>query len=273
LNAQGSFQDQVAQANVVINNSKDSETTLAQVKRAWEAIQTQAARDKSAWLTPAAAPAPTLPSQQLPRVEPPPVIVQKPTPPAPVVEKTIVPPKPVAPPPDWTRPPAEEKELELELRRARKSDLDALAIAFAKSAHLTNPPSRTETLQQFGARGYRVAVADNQVMAFAAWEAENLVAMVRELWADSEPVASEALPALLGMVEDEARQLQCEVLLVLVNSHSPPFVTEQTRVSNFQPRNLQELHPVWRQVLLERIQSDDEIWVKRLREELVTQPF
>jgi len=151
--------------------------------------------------------------------------------------------------------------------------LDALAIAFAKRDHLKSPPSRTETLQRFGARGYRVAVAEDQVLGFVAWEAENLVAIVREVWVDTEAIAEEALPALFGMVEEEARQLHCEVLLVLISPQVPPFVTEQARVSNFQPRNLQELHPVWRQVALERIQSEDEIWVKRLREELVTQPF
>jgi len=272
LDAQGSFEEKLKRATVVIDNSQDNEATLAQVKRAWDAIQTQDARDKANWLTQPAAP--TLPDpNRLPAgFGKPPPIVDEPVI-APVIEKPVAPPALIAPMPDWARPVVEQKEVELELRRARKSDLDALAIAFAKRDHLKSPPSRTETLQRFGARGYRVAVSHDQVLGFVAWEAENLVAIARETWADSAEIAAEVLPALFAMIEEEARQLHCEVLLVLINPRVPSFVTEQTRVSNFQPRNLQELHPVWRQVVLERIQSDDEIWVKRLREELVTQPF
>lgn len=283
LDAQGSFEEKIKGANVVIDNSQDEQATLAQVKRAWDAIQTQSARDKTNWLTP---PATTLPDpNRLPPGlgKPPPIIsepVAPPAPPlqeivaAPLAEKPVAVPEPIAPPPAWAKPVVEEKIApELELRRARKSDLDALSIAFAQRDHLANPPSRTETLQRFGARGYRVAVAGDRVLAFVAWEAENLVAVAREVWAESEAISAHALPQLFAMVEDEAKQLQCEVLLMLVDPNAPPFVMEQARRSNFQPRNLQELHPVWRQVVLERIQSKDEIWVKRLREELVTQPF
>lgn len=273
LDAQGSFDEKIRRADVVIENSKDIEATLVQVKRAWDAIDSQTARDKTNWLTP-------LDPQLQPVVVPPslaqpmPLAIEQPPVIAPAIEldpKTA----PIPAAPDLAPVPVEPEaqELELELRRARKSDLDTLAIAFAKHDGLNKPLSRTQTLQRFGARGYRVAVAGDAVMAFVAWEAENLVAISREAWAETAEIAAEALLPLLAMVEDEARQLQCEVMLLIIDPEAPPFVTEQASVSHYQPRNLHELHPVWRQVALERIQSEDGIWVKRLREELVTQPF
>jgi dephospho-CoA kinase len=237
LDAQGSLDEKLRLANIVIDNSGDENATRVQVQRAWNAIKPKAARDKTEWFfgaTPAPAKVPPAP---------------------PATFGTVVTPA------------------ELEIRPARKNDVDALGKAFAKREGLTEPLPRAELLKRFGMHGYRIAAMKDRVAAFIAWDAENLVVVVREAWAESAPVAAQALPKLFAMIEDEAKKLQCEVILLLIDPLVPPFVKEQARGSEYQPRNLQELHPVWRQVAFDRLQSEDEIWVKRLREELVRQPF
>lgn len=243
LDAQGSIDEKLKFAAIVIDNSGNLEATRTQVKRAWGLIQPKTARDKTTWLYGAA--------------------------------RTTAPPTPVSPPPrpEPARPavkPAPPPSLEI--RRAHKSDLDMLAAAFAKREKLSSPLARAETLRRFGAHGYRIAVSGERIVAFVAWEAENLVAIAREMWAESAQ-AADAVAQLLKMIEDEAKQLRCEVLLVAIDQLAPPFVIEQARTHDYQPRSLQELHPIWRQVATDRVHTNDHIWVKLLRKDLVTQPF
>ncbi len=241
LSAQGALDEKLKFASVVIDNSGDLNATRVQVQRAWSAINPKSAKDKTAWLNlkPLNAVAPTVSASPPTRVEPAPIVVQ-------------------------AEPP--------EIRRAHRSDLDALAIAFAEREHLLNPLTREETLIRFGAHGYRIAVSVKKVVAFVAWDAENLVAIAREAWAEN-PQAAQVIPQLLAMLEDEAKQLRCEVMLVVIDRLTQPFVIEQMRGNSYQLRDLKELHPVWRQVAMDRVRSEDQIWVRLLRGELVSQPF
>ena len=108
------------------------------------------------------------------------------------------------------------------------------------------------------------------MIALTGWEAENLVAMVREIWAESASAAEHALPKLLVLIEAEARALTCETILVLVEENAPPHIAARARALGFQDRTLSALHPTWRQVVKDRLHPGDQIWVKRLREQLVT---
>lgn len=265
LHSQGSLDEKIKRADFVIDNSKGEEETLARVKDGWNAIRSQVRHEKTAWLNPS--PPIKVPAAEAHRGQ---ALDGEPIP-SPADKATGS----AGPLPVWAKEPTERKiwPSQLELRRARKNDLNALSVAFAKRDHSPSPTPRAQTLARFGARGYRIATTKDTIMAFVAWEAENLVAVVREAWADSAEIAAQSLPPLFRMVEEEAKELQCEVLLLVVDPLAPPFIRDQARGSDFQPHDLQELHPVWRQVAYERVHSQDEIWVKRLREDLVSQPF
>jgi dephospho-CoA kinase len=278
LAAQGSLESKLRLAQVVIDNSGDENATRTQVEQAWKAMRPETARDKREWLfglpvvevqpvVPAAPPAPPTVMVPLPEIEPAPA--------APVVETTEAPqppPAPVAETVEIPAPPGITAETGLEVRRSRRTDLDALGIALAKAENRAKPLSRAEAFKRFGERGYRIAIADGRIVALAAWEAENLVATVRGVWAESDLAAWRALPRLFALIEEEAHQLLCEVALILVPPSAPAFIAEQASEFGYQPTELNILHPVWRQVAQDRLQPGDQIWVKRLREELITKP-
>ena len=276
LEAQGSFADKLRLATVVIDNNGPKSATRAQVENAWKQIRPGTARDKSTWLL-------DLPVAEA--VAPPPVETTPPVEPA----------KPILPPmPDWAKSaptvaptPAIEHEhvvveppmpawaravLELQVRRARRSDLEALSIALAKKEQRPTPFTREEILKRFGERGYRIALADQRIVALAAWEAENLVASVREIWAESAEMATQALPRLFELIESEARELLCEIVLLIVEPGAPEYIVTQAQVSGYQREELDALHKLWRQAIQERMQPNDTLWGKRLRE-VITRPF
>ncbi len=255
LDAQGSLDEKLRLATVVIDNSGDEEATRAQVEQAWQAIQPQSARDKSEWLL------------GLPHVAAPPSTQAAPAP----VPSTQVAPAPVPVAESEPEPP-QVSEAPIELRRARRTDLAALGVALAQRAHRTEPLPRAEVVKRFGESGYRIAVADNRIVAFAAWDAENLVAVVREVWAESAEAAARALPQLFTLIENDASSLQCEVVVLLIDQLTPAFVAEQARADAYEPKQIDTLYRVWRQVAEDRLQAGDQIWLKRLREGIITKP-
>lgn len=262
LAAQGSLDSKLALANVVIDNSGDEAATVAQVEREWQAIQLGTARNKRDWFFASDVNIPVASPQ---RIEMPPAPIAQPSQPAQMVTPAFT---------NETQLPLETIKTSrvFETRRTRRSDLATLAVAIAQREHRSQPLSHEESLKRFGERGYRIALADGRIVAFAAWEAENLVATVREIWAESADAAP-ALPKLVALIEDEARALLCEVALLLIEADAPTFVLEHVRAAGYLPQELQALHPLWRQVAHDRLQAGQVIWSKRLREDLLTKPF
>jgi len=263
LAAQGSFEPQKQLAHVVIDNSGDLDATRAQAQQAWSAIQAHTARDKSEWLA------------AVPRVAEKPSIVAPPvieTPSAPIMV-TPEPAPPIKASLPIEPPPAPVASKSIEVRRSRRTDLDALAVAIAKKENRETPLTREDALKRFGERGYRIAVSGKHIVALVAWEAENLVATVREIWADSADDAALSLARLLELVESEARDLLCEAAILMVDRAAPEYVIAQLSPSGYTPTELATLHPVWRQVVQDRLQPGEKIWGKQLREQIATNPF
>ena len=288
LAAQGSFEEKLRRADVTIDNSGDEAATRAQVQRLWKAIRPETARDKSEWLEESARGVAVPIAPVSPAPVPPIAPAQVPTTPTPVEEPRLAPapssaaPSIVSPPPEMAMPsvpppppaaPPVTQPLEIEVRRSRRSDLDALAVAIAKRENLARPLSHEETLRRFGSGGYRIAIGDRRIVAFAAWEAENLVAMVRELWAESNYVALVALPRLFDLIEEEARALLCEVSVIFLEVSAPLYLSDQARACGYRQTELAHLHSVWQPIVRERLKPGERIWAKQLRADIITQPF
>lgn len=277
LAAQGPLEDKLRFAHVVIDNSGDEDATRAEVEQAWRAIRREDARDKTTWLF-------DLPRQEpvspIAEAQPPTVLVEEPAPPPMPVWATAKPIAPVAEPlgdqmpgialtpqvPAWAN-----VEADVQVRRARRSDLDALSAALAKIDNRSKPLSRAETLKRFGERGYRIAIADKRIVAVAAWQAENLVAIVREIWTESADTAPIALPKLFGLIEKEAKELLCEVVVLLINEGALTLSAEAHSIG-YKQSEMHALHPVWQGVAREYLRPSDQLWVKRLREGITTKP-
>lgn len=247
LAAQGELDERVRLADVLIDNSGELDNTRRQVQEAWErTVHPETARDKSEWLF-GGTTANTLGALDAAEA--------------------------------GARPGNAESHAQLtanmpiEVRRARRGDLDTLAVALAVRENRPEPLSRVDVLKRLGERGYRVAIANARIVALAAWEAENLVAMTRDLWAESPEVAPRALRPLIELVEQDAQALVCEVSLILVAQNTPPYIIHEVQACGYQLRDLNNLHPYWRQVVQERVKSGEQIWARRLREELVTKPI
>jgi len=261
LATQGSLESKLRLATVVIDNNGDEKFTRAQVERAWSAINLTTARDKSAWLwgsaaiqtsTPLAPPTEPKPEPAIPAESVPVSIEPSPSPALPIETPGLA-------------------DI-IEVRRARRSDLAALSVALGKRENHNEPLTHEQVIKRFGERGYRIALSGGRVIALAAWEAENLVAVMRETWAESESAIAEALPQLFDLIEQDARALLCEVSMILLEASAAPSIGEQALAHGYAVRELSALHRLWVPVVQERLRSGDQILVKQLREEMITKP-
>lgn len=256
LRAQPPLDEKLKRATVVIDNGGSIEETRVQVMRAFIAIHPARGADKTPllqhWLH---LPAPNVEQSAVRAINP----VAAPTvPPAesvPAAVKTAT-----LSEPEWT------------VRRSGPGDARALAELLARIEGRAAPLSREELLARQGKLGYWLVRAGSQTVALAAWQAENLAAIVRELWVRDDAAAARAVPLLLDAIEPEANALTCEVVVIL----APPTLSDAMRraltARGYTLTAPDELHRLWRGVVEPLMAREELLYAKRLRE-MVTKPI
>lgn len=254
LAAQPPLDEKIKRANVVIDNGGSIEETRVQVLRGFVAIDPTQARDKTAllmrWLrlaTPSTEAVPTGNGSPL-RNE---------------ISVSDVPP---------TMSPAPAAGKEWTVRRAKPSDARMLAQLLAQIEQRTESLSRAEMLERQGKYGFWFVRAGEDTIALAAWQAENLAAVVRELWVANMDDAARAFPLLLQAIEAEANALTCEVVVILVPERASGLAEIAANSAGYETTTLDDLHKLWRSVVEPLLMGDEILYSKRLRD-IVTKPI
>lgn len=264
LNAQPALKEKLERAAVTIDNGGSIETLRVQVMRAFVEINPAQTRDKTAllqkWLRLAPAP-PTI--ESAPAASEP--LETSPAPP-PAIEPTSATSEPAETPAPIAREP------EWSVRRARPADARMLSELLARIEGRDEPIGREEMLERFGKFGYWLAYTDDQPIALAAWQAENLAAIVRELWAENDAYAARAFPPLLAAIQAEANALTCEVVALVVPARAAPLAAIAAQTAGYASSDVAQLHKLWRSVIEPLLTDNATLYTKQLRE-IVTKPI
>ena len=161
---------------------------------------------------------------------------------------------------------------EWQVRRAKPSDARALADLLSRIEERAEPLGREEMLERQGKYAYWLVLGNNRPVALAGWQAENLAAIVRELWVAEPDDAPRALPQLLAAIETEADALTCEVIVILVPERAASLAQVAAESAGYQLTTLDELNKPWRSVIEPLRQNKEPMYAKRLRE-IVTRPI
>jgi hypothetical protein len=175
-------------------------------------------------------------------------------------------------PPETTPAPIQTPASDWVVRRARPSDAQKLAELVALIEASPEPLSREEMLKRQGRFGYWLVRSGDQIVALAAWQAENLAAIVQELWAADNEQAARAFPLLLQAIHAEANSLTCEVVVIVAPPRAAAFAKIAAESSGYQPATVHQLHKLWRSVVEPMLQGDEVIYAKRLRD-MVMEPI
>ncbi len=264
LRSQPALDDKVKRAQVVIDNGGSIEDTRVQVLRAFVALDPASGGDKIPLLLRWLRLAPSL--QTAPQALTQPVIPET------AVQETAAVSIPAAVEPIATVNVSTQPPSEWSVRRAKPSDARMLAELLTRIEERAEPLGRAEMLERLGKYGYWLVRADEHTLALAAWQAENLAAIVRELWVQNVEDAPRALPQLLQAIQDEANSLTCEVVVILVPERAAALAQVAAQAAGYEPTTLDELHKLWRSVIEPLYHEGQVMHAKRLRE-MVTKPI
>jgi dephospho-CoA kinase len=246
LRSQPPLDEKVKHAAVVIDNSGTIEELRVQVMRAFVQINPERGADKTALL------------QHWLRLTPTPALVEARALPQTAAQPAAT--KVAVSEPEWT------------VRRARPSDARMLAELLARIEGKNEPLGRAEILERQGKLGYWLVRAGENTVALAAWQAENLAAIVRELWAENDAQAARAFPLLLQAIEAEANALTCEVVAIVVPPRAANLAQIAAQTGGYTITTVAQLHKLWRGVIEPLLTDNEMFYTKQLRE-IVTKPI
>ena len=159
------------------------------------------------------------------------------------------------------------------VRRARPIDAAPMAELVSTATRGRLLATEDEALDRLGARGFFVVHRDGSLVGLAGWTAENLVARVEDFMVypvDARPTAGREL---LNAVEDAARELQCEAMLLLVARGASTGAVTFFESCGYAYKELAEMPEAWRESANEVLSDDRFVLVKQLRADLVRQPI
>ncbi len=161
----------------------------------------------------------------------------------------------------------------LEIRRARRGDLAAITSLVEQATKSRIQVDEAKVTEWLFSRGLWVALLGEELVGVAAWQAENLVSVTDVFHVFPAELLAEAGSRLLETIEAEASTLMCEVNVVLVPAWVSWAVQSFLQEQGYEPRTLEDLHRIWREVLGDFGIDNWSLMVKPLRDRMVMVPF
>lgn len=160
----------------------------------------------------------------------------------------------------------------LEIRRARRGDLAAIANLVQKASRSRIEIDEAEAQEWLFSKGLWVADQDGDLVGVAAWQAENLVSVTDVFHVSPARLRATAGGQLLETIEAEANVLMCEANVMVLPDWTSKAIRTFLQKQGYEPKTFEELHRIWREVLGDFVATDQDLMVKRLRERMVMVP-
>lgn len=163
-------------------------------------------------------------------------------------------------------------ETKIAIRRAKRTDVPAIA-GLINAARQGQPPlSQAEIQERILQKGYRIAIS-RQGAAVAGWQTENLVTLVDDLYIYPPKFLDELAAPLVEEIEKAAQELACEAIIFFLEQTAPENIFSLLRDKGYSVQRMASLHPYWQEVARERLRDSAIMLVKKLSDEIRTEPF
>ena len=163
---------------------------------------------------------------------------------------------------------------QLHVRRARRSDLAEIAALIAHVTHGERQLDESQIMERFFSKGYFLADAGGQLLGIMGLHTENLIATLDDCMVRSAALWPTVGKALLEAVEEDARQLSCEVMLAFLRPEAGPMATILFEKHGFAQQQVEELSiKMWREAAQQYSGDGSVLMVKRLLEHQIMRPI
>jgi dephospho-CoA kinase len=241
IKAQPSQEEKVAQADVVIDTNGLMTATEKQFQMAWERL-----------------PDPKLAGTKLLPPLPP-----KPAAPPPK-EDDSAPAQPAAAPAAAPKP--VDRPDDLEIRRARPSDIASMLLLIQKATGGAIKMKRAELLMALSERGYFIGQIGAEVSAVVGWHIDSQAARIEQIFIHPVTAAATTGLAILEEVEKSANAHVCEIIAAFLPDDAPDELRKIFDRQAFAAANKADLPAVWRQAVAESQPENTQLLIKVLRD-------
>jgi dephospho-CoA kinase len=124
------------------------------------------------------------------------------------------------------------------LQRGKPRDAQKIAELITRLSRGRQTMTKDQVMEAFGEKAFLLLLREDELVGIAAWQVENLVARITDLFLDHQVAPEKALPLIVGEVERASADLQCEASLI------------------FPPMDLVGFDRVWKQLGYERRAAD-----------------
>jgi N-acetylglutamate synthase-like GNAT family acetyltransferase len=159
----------------------------------------------------------------------------------------------------------------VKVRRVRPDDAGAIGNFLAQATRGRIVVPYEEVVERLGSKAFFLAMTDH-IVGLAGWRVENLVGRIEDLVIHPAELRPQVGRALFETIEKEARQLECEVILLFVPKAVSVSAVTFYQSFGFGRRLLEDMPAPWQQAAGEFNVLDHFIMAKQLRE-LVMKPI
>ncbi len=244
IKAQSAQEEKVAQADVVIDTSGLMTDTEKQFLMAWDRLPDPA----------------SVATKLLPELPP------EPTAPKPARQTKSEPPSAAVETPPPTTPKPTDRPDNLDVRRARPSDVASMLLLIQKATDGAVEMKRAELLMALSERGYFIGQTGTEVSAVVGWNIDSQVARVDQTFIyPLEATATTGL-AILEEIEKSANAHVCEIIIAFVMENTAEELLQMFAWQGFETKALTSLPPTWQQAITESQPEDTQFLIKVLRD-------
>lgn len=168
-----------------------------------------------------------------------------------------------------TRP---TKKGELEVNKARPKQAGEISALIDRLTGGKKTPSRSDIMEAFGEKAFVIVRSDGQAVGLAGWQVENLVARTDEVYLDGSLPLSTSMKKILDAIENDSKDLQCEVSLLFLAPQLARF-KELWQSLGYEERDIHSLGVrAWEEAAQESMPPGTVMLFKQLRQDRVLRP-
>ncbi len=161
----------------------------------------------------------------------------------------------------------------LEIRRAKRPDLEAMAKVVALGTNGALKPDMSQMMEALFSRAYLVALAEGHVVGIAGWQTENLVAGLFDFYVVHQDLWAIVGEKMLERIHEEISSLSCEVAMAFVLKQAGLKSVQFFESQQYQQAEGKGLGYIWKDIAQEWQPENSVLLYKKLREHRIMVPM
>ena len=158
----------------------------------------------------------------------------------------------------------EDRPDDLEVRRARPSDIPSILLLIHKATEGAVRMKRSDLMMALSERSYFIGQVGVQISAVFGWSIESGVTNIDQIYIHPPEAAGLTGPAIIEEIGTSAFQHMCELLVVFLPKGGPNYLQELFESQDYRTADLDKMVGSWRQAIQEAQPENTDFMIKVL---------